>query len=79
MSLVLVDDAVDTFGDLIASCWDATARCSLFVSGSDSIDESISLISKLFEMKYGRAPAYASLHKINSMSSSQTLGIELGG
>jgi hypothetical protein len=79
MSLVLIDDTIDSFGDLIASCWDASARCSLFVSGSNSIDQNISRVSKLFEMQYGRMPAYVSFHEINLMSTSQTLGIELGG
>lgn len=77
MSLVLIEDNVQSFGELIASCWDDSSRCSIIVSGSETLDQCLLQVSRNFEVQFGRKPIYASLHKIHSLTFSQTLGIQI--
>jgi hypothetical protein len=77
MSLILVEDTIDSFGDLIASCWDASARISIFVSGAVTIEKCLSQVSEIFQNQYGKRPIYASLHHVNKIATAQTLGVRL--
>ena len=77
MTLIQVEDPVESFGNLVISCWDDSSRISVFTLNRSTLGESMSLGIKTFEGQYGRKPKYASLHKINLMESSQTLGVQI--
>ena len=77
MTLIQVEDLVESFGNLVISCWDDSSRISVFTLNCSTLGESMSLGIKAFEAQYGRRPKYASLHKINSIESSQTLGVQI--
>jgi hypothetical protein len=77
MSLILVKDPVASFGDLIVSCWDDTSRISIFASSNSTLDECIALGIQVFESEFSKRPIYTSLHKVLSLETSQTLGIEI--
>ena len=77
MSLILVEDQVDSFGDLIVSCWNDSSRMSLFASNSATLDECSSLAIRAFEGQYGKRPDWVSIHRVEMLVSSQSLGIKL--
>jgi len=77
MSLILIEDRIESFGDLIVSCWDETSRISIFASGNSTLDECFNLGIKAFESEFSKRPVYTSLHKVASIETSQTLGIEI--
>jgi len=77
MSLILVEDRSVSFGDLIISCWDEKSRISILASSNSTLDECLTLGIKAFESEYFKKPLYASLHKVLSLETSQTLGVQL--
>jgi len=77
VSLIIVEDPVESFGNLIVSCWNNSSRISILTSDSSTLDDCLSLAVRAFEGQYGGKPSYASIHKIASLNTSQSLGVSL--
>jgi hypothetical protein len=77
MSLIIVEDPLNNLGDIIVSCWDESDRVSMLLSGNKSLDECLSQVVQSFEYRFERRPVSVAVHKIDTLITSQVLGVNL--